>query len=370
MIKLISLLFLILTSVFSIKAQITISGTNMLNIGDVINQSEDLNTNINIGPSGQGQNWDFSQLSSDDNWNMNVIDPINSPYANNYPNADVCIMDDGEFIYANKNSNGVYLLGTGDSILQNPLLIVPFPLTFGASFVDGPYAIVDSVITNTQMQQANITLNDFLLFQNLTPASVTNGLAHIADTLRVLSEVEQNFLVDADGNMTLPMGTFDCVRVRQEMTTNTSGSIYFIDTISGANSGWYPIPGFSSETDIIYHWFSNDQNTNFSLVELGVDANGNQNGSVVFLDNSSTSFSNILSDDLVNIYPIPTKYNVVISSKLKNISLKIYDVSGKQIKSVSFVNTIDLDLSNYSSGTYILHLQTSKGMFSRNIIIE
>ena len=368
--KLISLHFLIFTSVFVIKAQITVSGSNMLNIGDVINQSEDLNTNINIGLSGQGQSWDFSQLSSDDNWNMNVIDPTNSPFSNNYPNADVCIMDDGEFIYANKNSNGVYLLGTGDSILQNPLLIVPFPLTFGASFVDGPYAIVDSVITNTQMQQANITLNDFLLFQGLTPASVTNGLAHIADTLRALSEVEQNFLVDADGNMTLPMGAFDCVRVRQEMTTNTSASIYFIDSISGANSGWYPIPGFSSETEIIYHWFSNDQNTNFSLVELGVDATGNQNGSVVFLDNSSMSFSNILSDDLVDIYPIPTKYNIVISSKLKDISLKIYDNSGKQIKSVSFDNTIDLDLSNYSSGTYILHIQTSKGLYSRNIIIE
>ena len=101
-----------------------------------------------------------------------------------------------------------------------------------------------------------------------------------------------------------------------------------------------------------------------------MDATGNQNGSVVFLDNSSTSFSNILSDDLVNIYPIPTKYNVIISSKLKDISLKIYDVSGNQIKSVSFVNTIDLDLSNYSSGTYILHLQTSKGLHSRKIIIE
>ena len=53
--KLISLLYLILISVISIKAQITISGTNMLNIGDVINQSEDLNTNVNIGSSGQGQ---------------------------------------------------------------------------------------------------------------------------------------------------------------------------------------------------------------------------------------------------------------------------------------------------------------------------
>ena len=100
-----------------------------------------------------------------------------------------------------------------------------------------------------------------------------------------------------------------------------------------------------------------------------MDATENQNGSVVFLDNSSTSFSNILSDDLVDIYPIPAKY-VVISSKLKDISLKIYDFSGKQIKSVSFDNTIDLDLSNYSSGSYILHLQTSKGQYSRNIIIE
>ena len=43
-----------------------------------------------------------------------------------------------------------------------------------------------------------------------------------------------------------------------------------------------------------------------------------------------------MSDDLVDIYPIPAKYNVVISSKLKDISLKIYDVSGKQIKYESF----------------------------------
>jgi len=367
--KLLPLFFLILLS-FRSTSQITISGSNLLNIGDIISQSEDFNTNINIGPAGQGQNWDFSQLIADDTWNMNVINPNNSPYSSNYPNADVCIMDDGEFIYANKNLNGVYLLGTGDSILQNPLLIVPLPLTFGASFVDGPYAIVDSVITNTQIQQSNITLNDFLLFQGLTPASVTNGLAHVADTLRALSEVEQNFLVDADGSMILPMGTFDCVRVRQEMTTNTSGSIYFIDTISGSNSGWYPIPGFSSETDILYHWFSNDQNTNFSLIELGVDATGNQNGSVTFLDNSATSFSNMLSDDLINIYPIPTNRSVMISSELRDINLKIYDISGKQIESIKFDNTLELDLSKYLSGIYILHLQTSDGFYSRNIILE
>ena len=367
--KLVSLLFFVSISITT-TAQITISGNNILNIGDVINRSEDFNISINLGLSGQGQNWDFSQLSSDDNWSMNIIDPINSPFSSNYPNADICIMDDGEFIYANKNLNGVYLLGTGDSILQNPLLIVPFPLSFGASFVEGPNAVVDSVITNTQIQQSNITLNDFLLFQNLTPASVTNGLAHIADTLRVLSEVVQNFLVDADGNLTIPIGTFDCLRVKQEMTTNTSVSIYFIDTISGANSGWYPVPGLVSETDIIYHWFSNDQNTNFSLVEVGVDADGNQNGSVVFLDNKSTLLTNMLSDDLFNIYPVPTKNNIVISSELKDIYLKMYDISGKQIENIKFDNFCLLNLSNFKSGTYVLHLQTRKGFYYKNIVLE
>ena len=130
--KLISLLLLIFLSV-STTAQITISGTNMLNIGDVINQSEDLNTNINIGPSGQGQSWDFSQLSSDDNWNINVIDPINSPYSSNYPSADVCIMDNGEFIYANKNSNGIYLLLSDLKIFKS---IMPEPISSKLSWIE------------------------------------------------------------------------------------------------------------------------------------------------------------------------------------------------------------------------------------------
>ena len=364
--KLISLLFFISVSICT-TAQITISGTNMLNIGDVINQSEDLNSNINIGLAGQGQNWDFSQLISNDNWNINVIDPINSPFYSNYPNADVCIMDDGEFIYANKNSNGIYLLGSGDSILQNPLLIVPLPLTFGASFIDGPYSVLDSSIYGNLNLLLPIWFGTSL---DSIALLVTGGQAHVADTLKFQSIVEQNFLVDADGNLTLPMGTFNCVRVRQEMTTNTSGSIYFIDTLNGVNSGWYQIPGVSTDNEIMYRWFSNDQSTNFSLVEVGVDANGNQNGSVVFLDNSSTKLSNILSDELVNIYPIPTKDNIVISSELRDISLKIYDISGKQIESINFDNTLYLDLSNYVSGTYILHLQTNKGLYSRNIILE
>tara|TARA_B100001939_G_scaffold306428_1_gene285954 strand:- start:276 stop:1379 length:1104 start_codon:yes stop_codon:yes gene_type:complete len=365
--KLILLLYLILISVISIKAQITITGTNMLNIGDVINQSEDLNTNINIGSSGQGQSWDFSQLSSDDNWNINVIDPISSPFNSNYPSADVCIMDNGEFIYANKNSSGIYLLGSGDSILQNPLLIVPLPLTFGASFIDGPYSVLDSSIYGNLNLLLPIWFGTSL---DSIALLVTGGQAHIPDTLKFQSIVEQDFLVDADGNITLPMGTYDCVRVRQEMTTNTSGSIYFIDTLTGLNSGWYQIPGVSTDNEIMYRWFSNDQNTNFSLVEVAVDANGNQNGSVIFLDNSPTLLTNILPDGLFNIYPIPANDNIVVSSKLKDISLKVYDVSGKQIKSINFDNTLELDLSNYKSGTYLLQLQTREGFYYKNIILE
>ena len=111
-------------------SQITITDIHLLNIGDVIYQSEDYNTQINIGPVGQGQVWDFSQLNSDDNWNMNVIDPNNSPYSSNYPNADVCIMDDGEFMYATRSSNGIHILGSGDSILQSPFLVIHFVYVF------------------------------------------------------------------------------------------------------------------------------------------------------------------------------------------------------------------------------------------------
>ena len=117
-----------------------------------------------------------------------------------------------------------------------------------------------------------------------------------------------------------------------------------------------------------YRWFSNDQNTNFSLVEVAVDANGNQNGSVIFLDNSPTLLTNILPDGLFNIYPIPANDNIVVSSKLKDISLKVYDVSGKQIKSKNFDNTLELDLSNYKSGTYLYNCKLEKVFIIRILL--
>ncbi len=272
------LLALIYVSSYS---QITVTDTYLLNIGDVIYQSEDYNTQINIGPTGQGQVWDFSQLNSDDNWNMNVINPNNSPYVANYPTADVCIMDDGEFMYATRNSNGIHILGSGDSILQNPLLVIPLPLTYGASFTDGPHAILDSMISDNLNMLLPIwfgTSLDTLAF------FITNGQAHTPDTLQIQTNVIQNFLVDADGEIALPMGTFDCVRLSKEMIYTNSVNIYFTDTLTGINSGWYPIPGFDSDIELVYGWFSNDPNANFSLLEVGVDSLGNQNGSIVFLD--------------------------------------------------------------------------------------
>ena len=109
-------------------SQITVTDVNLLEIGDVIYLADDDNTIVNIGSAGQNQTWDFSALQSNDSWMMEVVDPTTTPFDHLYPNANLCIIDDGDFIYCNKSSSSVSMLGIGDSVFQQGMAIISLPL--------------------------------------------------------------------------------------------------------------------------------------------------------------------------------------------------------------------------------------------------
>ena len=55
---------------------------------------------------------------------MEVVDPVITPFDQLYPNANLCIIDNGDFIYCNKNSGGVDMLGIGDSVAQQSIKLI------------------------------------------------------------------------------------------------------------------------------------------------------------------------------------------------------------------------------------------------------
>ena len=182
-----------------------------------------------------------------------------------FPIQYLCIEENGDYLYFNKSSTKVEFLGEGDSVFQQPLVVLPLPLTYGSTYTDGPIMMLDSVIGGS-------VVNLILASQGITAAMISGGVAHTADTINIQVDFLTDFDVDAWGTMTIPMGAFDCLRLKIERTSNSQILVFCSDTITGAGSGWYPLQIPDIEQEITYQWWSNNVSTKFALAEMIVDS--------------------------------------------------------------------------------------------------
>jgi len=83
-------------------------------------------------------------------------------------------------------------------------------------------------------------------------------------------------------------------------------------------------------------------------------------GSTFFVDNSSS----------IRVYPNPAKdfFTITLAPHDKVVSAKLYDISGKCIKSYEDQPIYSLDY--ISNGVYILKIETFKGVFTERIIVN
>ena len=175
--------------------------------------------------------------------------------------------------------------------------------------------------------------------------------------------------------MILPMGSYDALRVKIDRITEGNINVYGIDTNGGTNSSWYPIPlnliPILEETnETSYQWYSNNTNTKFTLAEVIIDSIGNPETGITFLTNSISSLDNI-EINYINIFPIPTTYNVIITSESnEEVRSTLFDINGRELINFVFVNSTELDLSDLDKGIYILNLNTKEGSISKKLIIE
>lgn len=348
---------------FKSNAQITVTDVDVLAIGDMIYLPEDDNVSITPGSSGANVVWDFSSLDVTNVMTWQCVDPNTTPFGSSYPNANLCVDDFGDYLYFNKTATKVELLGQNDSTFQAPVVVLPLPLSYGLSYTDGPITALDSMISGP-------SVNFLLASQGLSASLITGFAAHTADTLSIQAVISTEFNVDAYGNITIPMGSFDCLRLKSERTTSTSIEIYCTDTITGAGSGWYPIPFSDMQQEVSYQWWSNDVSTKFALAEMVVDSVGNVNGGVQFLHNATNNLQENQSS-LYSIYPIPATYELNIkANKLENTCLRIFDNKGSLIDELEFSQSIKVDLSSLAKGTYFINLINDNNTIRKKILIQ
>ena len=264
-------------------------------------------------------------------------------------------MYDGiEHVFLNKTSSKIELLGIDDSVFADPVVVLPLPLSYGTSLIDGPVTFVDSSISGPFVEL-------ILATYGYSAALISGFAAHVADTISVSGDIETEFLVDAYGTLQLPMGLYDCLRLKIERNSTTNIQVHCIDTISGSGTGWYQIPFSDFEEDISYQWWTNNPDSRFFLAEAYVDSTDNVLD-VTFTNNSSSFSNNELKSNFSVQIIDDNSIEVFALNDINKSSFKIYDISGKLVQENSFNNNITIDTKSFERGTYIVNFYTSNNI--------
>ena len=348
---------------FFINAQITVIDTDIIDIGDIIYEALDSvsGSSIQIGSAGANQTWDFSALQENEVDIIEHVDPNSTPFGTIHPTSNICT-DDDQYIYFNKSSSGVEIVGFDDISLLNPVIILPLPLVYGLQVSTGPTIALDEAEENTFLPDSLAVF-------------VTLGGAHTVDSIGVQSVFENSFTVDGYGDVIIPIGTFPTLRLNASTINTTTYSIYCTDTLFGLASGWYPLPQqilpSEFDTSYFYQWWSNDPLVKFTLVNIDVDEFGNNQGHIQFLTANPSLISEEGDDLEINIFPVPTSDFITIECLDKNqVSLQLFDVFGKVVLEKSLDYTTQLDMSAFAKGVYYLSLKTEKQSITKKIILE
>jgi len=363
-------------------SQITVTEADIIDVGDIFYQAHDTlpSTLISVGAAGASQTWEFSSLQVHEYDTTEILDPALTPFASFHPTANLCIKAEEGYRYIKKGINGTFILGVDDIVVDPSLLSVPLPLnstTMGSTI---PITI-DSTISDP-------LIISFLISDTLAPYISDPIVTNKIDSLRVIVSESSDYEVDAWGQLSIQLGTFDCLRLKTERDI-TSTFMAYCSNSSSSSGAWYNLPlalippstlsvfnlvlanlGFDPESFITYQWWTDNSNIKFALVEMNIDSLGNIK-TVDFLHTPIPGAVNDKYAQMVSVYPIPASNKLIIKSEGSYLTdLTLLDVMGKLVFSDKFKGTRQIDLTQISKGLYYLNLRTAEGELTKKIIIE
>lgn len=155
---------------------------------------------------------------------------------------------------------------------------------------------------------------------------------------------------------------------------------------------YFEIPSLNKV--FVSDFLKNDPSTNLiedykpSIISLFLNSSSDTNGPKTVTrnryDNIKISALNAVPPEVINLstneqlatkftmYPNPATNMVNITNNENMLvnQVTVYDIAGKQLNTQSFNNEaeIQLNVENLASGTYILHLQTNKGLVVKKLV--
>lgn len=327
----------------SVWAQPVLTSESFYGSGDFVLAYDVSSENLNDGPDGTNQTWDFSQLPTiqeSSHWGGSVVAPSTLDDFDFYTGANIAmVLNNGEIRYWSNDEQQLAAIGQGGDHdllhLNNSNVLLEYPFTMGSTTSD----------------EASGTLYSACRTYDWQSTSETQAVGY--------------------GTLLLPSGTFENVlKVRRISFTSKTETEH----------------GFERENNIVEHyWFQ--PGTPGPLFYMRSWSNngcpGSNEGLEAFYtvnDNVSTGTEDIVNENLsLNVFPNPANGNThlnVRSDKEIIGNIWISDMLGHRVIQVDEMSRIhesrlySIDLTDLQPGMYVLNLRTEGVYKSRKLIVQ
>jgi len=338
------LIFLFATSVYG---QIVIESTEYpITFGATVSLYSASDTigpgfTVNVGTTGGPQTWSYltGQFPGGENTEYTVVDPSTTPFASSFPTSDHA------WSYSDPSD-------TTDVVIFFDLTNTElFDLGMGVNTPLGPFTSVKNPAQKVIIFPASLNTS-----WN-TSYSSSFGLPGIFEEETI---VNAQFLINGWGTITVPLGTFDCLRSSyswaETLNTYVFGILISSETTNTLGYTWYTETyGLLAEMES----FDGETNPNFTQAQ-SVTLRG---GTTALEDDIKISSSYNLYQNYPNPFNSSTNINYDLP-EATNVVLSIYSALGQEI--LTLVNkrqpagsySIPLDASHFSSGIYFYKIIT------------
>jgi hypothetical protein len=351
-----------------VSGQITITNSTFPTIGDTLKTRITSNPSspVNVGSTNGPQTWNFNFLNSGGFISNEIyVSPTLGTQSAAFLDANLMILSDGQEQYLKVSPTKVEALGFGG---ENGFL----PTNLAIKYTEKPVlrvAPLNFITTNNSSGKFNIDLGTDIL-----PDSLLAGLP--IDSIRIQFSGTTSGLVDAFGSLLIQNKTFDVLREKSTVTTQTDlfVKIPFLGWQNPANLG-FEIPGgfgefFGIDTTINYNFYTNTRKEILVSVEHNAS---DEFQSVSFADVGGiiSSSNDISLNHSMTLYPNPATQFINIDTKDWKEGMYFLTITDMSGRVVFFENTKlaendkkQISTNGLSAGQYIF---TARDKFNQGV---
>ncbi len=326
------ILFLSLAVCFVLVAQtqIIITNDDLADEGAIFYEAYDSLPDASIHPGDAGANkvWDFTLTNFHGMDTLLFLSPSNTPYAADFPfsNFAVQLGSDG-YAYFNRSDQEFANIGLAGEYEDMGLLVVDIEPE--EIYVDFPAQYGD---TRSENYKIDVTIESPL------PG---------ADSVRFVQRTLKDTHIDAYGSLSLPIGSFDVLRIREDkdIYDSTWAKIFGFWTFIDAN--------LNESTD--FSWWSDHPDVGYILCSLSFDETNNVVEDFSYLYQLPVGV-NTVNEAEITLYPNPASEQFVLEFEQKTQGVfSLYDVSGSMVlkKNLNQQKQLSIVVSHLKQGVYV-----------------